>query len=87
MKKLQPLEGLIKSFYATTGEGATSTRLKAEYDSVVAVGLNVAPVVWSTICARRFTEAKAEKQYDECANVLDRGVNELLPKSKFPAGV
>ena len=76
MKKLQPLEGLIKSFYATEGEATTSTRLKSEYDNVIAVGTSVAPVVWSTICARRFSEARAEKQYNECANVLDRGANQ-----------
>lgn len=73
--KLKSIEGLIKNFSATEGEGSTADALFVEYKVARNAGVNIAPVVWTTVCARGFKECLDAQKYNECAEILDSSFN------------
>lgn len=58
LEKMRALESLLKVFNATEGEFMTAAALHAEYNLAQRAGLKTAPVIWASVVARYFNEAK-----------------------------
>ena len=84
-KKMKSIEGLIRSFAATEGVDSSADALNEEQHLATAAGVNVAPIVRTTVSARGFKECLDAKKYSECAEILDKSSDHVYSVKHMPS--
>ena len=67
---MRSVEGLVNSMSATEGELAGADALCVEHNLAINAGINMAPMVWETVCARAFSESRVKGDWTVCLDLL-----------------